>query len=388
MNSHAKKIIETLVRRTEENPERVRGATQRVDEQSIAPLDLDDFHRSMKEAEKIGGIALEWGKREESHILQRVRLVDLEKSCRVLGRLPAKEDADTSVQQVRKFFNKNDTWINELINEMHRAWCRRKSAFSLDVNQIDDAVTAIRVVSAIKNGLHDGLDMRTFSRRAVGDSKAIESVLGPIVAICRQEFDLHEIGHEQVLQALGLRKFPQPVLVSGDLKLAHTNQSLSSITPYIGLPPADDYPVQLASHPAYVLTIENLTSFNRYVREISDGGLVIYTGGYPSHAVGAFIAKMSKSVEYDVPWFHWGDIDADGILILDKISLLSNRPVTPHLMSPDIAAEKGQLAPASRKLQQLNNGDSSCHEIAAYLSSEKAHVLEQEELDPKSPITL
>lgn len=389
MQSQAKSILDTLVKRAEERPERSRQPTQRVDEGNINPLDLDSFHESLRQAEKLGAISLDWGKRESSHVLERVRLVDASKACRALGISPAVEQALKSANEVRHGINGEQVawnWAASIIDEMEGAWRRRKTSFGVDVSRPNDAIAAIRAVQAIKDRVHEGLDMRTFSRRALGDTKAVERVSGPIIALCRREFDLHELGYDQVFEAIGLAKFPQPVLVSGRLELKSSGHEISEISPYIGLPPSDSYAVKPSGRPAYVLTIENLASFNRYAREISDNGLIIYTGGYPSHAVGAFIREMAVATDPTIPWFHWGDIDADGLLILDKISALSGREVVPHLMTVEIAMSKGGATPGASKLNRLLLSPNKCRALAIFLSGPDARVLEQEELDPLSPL--
>lgn len=386
MSAYGGEIIDDLIRRAESNPDRVRSVSRKIEEADIDPLDLEEFHKFMRDVERTGGISLEWGKRETSHVLQRVRLQDLNMACRSVGLQTAGDSAIAAVDQILSGIEDPQGWALPYINSMRTAWQRRKSAFGLNADQAENAIIALKAVQAMRERRHEGLDMRTFSSRATGNSKAVEANLGPIVAICRNEFGLADLGKNQVLEALGLQKFPQPVLVSGDLAVTGSDCTLSNIQPYIGLPPMDEYPVKVISPPGYVLTIENLTSFNRYVREVSDNGFVVYSGGYPSQAVGRFISTMAEQIDEEVPWFHWGDIDADGLLILDKISRLANRAVHPHLMEIDLARTKGIPASKSRKLGRLKSDSNPCGELAAFLSSSAAHVLEQEELDPSSPI--
>jgi len=39
----------------------------------------------------------------------------------------------------------------------------------------------------------------------------------------------------------------------------------------------------------------------------------------------------------NVPFFHWGDVDAGGLLIADSIRNAAGRPVKLHLMTPALA---------------------------------------------------
>jgi hypothetical protein len=77
------------------------------------------------------------------------------------------------------------------------------------------------------------------------------------------------IGPEEILEAAGLQKFHQPVLIRASIEIEGIQFDLR---PYIGLPP--EVAVALRPKPGfapYLLGIENLTTFNRYVRESPSG---------------------------------------------------------------------------------------------------------------------
>jgi hypothetical protein len=53
-------------------------------------------------------------------------------------------------------------------------------------------------------------------------------------------------------------------------------------------------------------TAPTLVSFNRQVREIEDGSLVVYTGGFPAAAVIELLSKVLTTVPSEVPLLHCG----------------------------------------------------------------------------------
>ncbi len=78
-----------------------------------------------------------------------------------------------------------------------------------------------------------------------------------------------------------------------------------------------------------VFTIENLTSFNRFTLENS---FAIYLSGYHNSAKQEFlklIFDQNKSKEY----FHFGDIDPDGFLILENLKAKTKIPFSRYKMS-------------------------------------------------------
>ena len=76
-----------------------------------------------------------------------------------------------------------------------------------------------------------------------------------------------------------------------------------------------------------ILTIENLTSFEKY-RVKEDDGLVIFTKGYVENACIDLIKKTNP----DCPIFHFGDIDADGFKILHNLQEKCGRTVHSYRM--------------------------------------------------------
>jgi hypothetical protein len=84
------------------------------------------------------------------------------------------------------------------------------------------------------------------------------------------------------------------------------------------------------------------------------------------------------------PIFHWSDIDGDGLWIFHTIERAIERPILPHLMSVEIAQQRGQV-PLKRAASARCPPGSAIAELASYLGGEGAKVLEQEELDPAVP---
>jgi hypothetical protein len=111
--------------------------------------------------------------------------------------------------------------------------------------------------------------------------------------------------------------------------------------------------IQLISHKKEktVLTIENKETFYALVRaqkHNAQGNLCydcfLYTGGYPNRAVAALVKTLSAS---GFSFFHAGDLDPDGILILQSIGELAQKPVTPVRMD---AATFDQYSAWGRRL--------------------------------------
>jgi hypothetical protein len=138
--------------------------------------------------------------------------------------------------------------------------------------------------------------------------------------------------------------------------------------------------------PTAVLTIENYAGFNREVREIDDGSLVVYTGGFPAAGVIEFLSKVLRTISIDVPFLHWGDVDAGGVRIFRYLEENLPRGPRPHLMTRELAEKSGRPADADPGVASIARSDSAVRDLAEWLAfgSDVRH-LEQEALDPATP---
>ncbi|MBE1426540.1 hypothetical protein H4684_003206 [Desulfomicrobium macestii] len=95
------------------------------------------------------------------------------------------------------------------------------------------------------------------------------------------------------------------------------------------------------SHLRFIMTCENLSPF---LELALPAGLFIYTGGYASRGVAAWL----KSAPASCRWIHFGDFDPDGLAIFDRLSAVSGRDgeffpnqETLELLKSDLPAWQG-----------------------------------------------
>jgi hypothetical protein len=147
------------------------------------------------------------------------------------------------------------------------------------------------------------------------------------------------------------------------------------------VPPEATDRLTLAGPLVSALTIENLASFNRHVREVRQAGeLVVYTGGFPSRAVMKALQALCRA-GMNALW-HWGDIDEGGLRITDFLARKLPVAVQPHLMTDDLARTRGTRVPPIRIDVQPT---SPVAELAKFRGGSDAATLEQEEIDPRAP---
>jgi hypothetical protein len=113
----------------------------------------------------------------------------------------------------------------------------------------------------------------------------------------------------------------------------------------------------------------------------------VYIGGFPAAGVIELLAKVLTSVPADVPFLHWGDVDAGGVRIFRYLEENLPRRPRPHLMTKELAERFGQSADADPSLVSTARSESAVRELAEWLAfgSDVRH-LEQEALEPRSPL--
>jgi hypothetical protein len=346
---------------------------------------MDRFAKELREAEAAGAIRIANGKGRNSDQIAHVRLDAAASMYVVLGRRPIAELVDSAGRQLLDGFDLPAEFEGSVAS-LRAAWTRGRSWQGFSLDDVNRLRTAFVLAKAILEGHHRGADYRTFSRRFAGDSKALERVEGVVVKLLSSALELPPGARpKDALRTLGLEKFAPPILLSGQIDFG--TAELSTAAPlYFGVPPGETQRIRIRAKPRYLLTIENFASFNRHVIEADPqrAGLTVYVGGYPSLATQEALQYFARTIPLDVPFFHWSDIDPDGTWIFRTIERIIERPLTPHLMDPDIAERLGS-APTDVSRPPSNAGNSAISRLVAYLQGDGAKWLEQEELDPALP---
>lgn len=241
-----------------------------------------------------------------------------------------------------------------------------------------------KIARAIRLGLNEGLDMRTFSTHHGGDSKLIEKSGQAILSYLYHGVERPAGTLREILERSGTTKITMPINVSGPF--SHGGHPVGSFMDYCGLPSHELGKVTLDRRPDYVLTIENLVSFHRHAVEVNHDrrGLVLFSSGQASWTFMAFYRRLVSELGAEVPFFHWSDIDAGGLEITKTI-MNANPAVLPHLMSLDLLRKHGVRTSAPVKDEGKFAG-TWMEEIAGQLAVPGSLTLEQELLDPLPPV--
>lgn len=353
--------------------------------QRFAHPDLEDqFRRRLAAAERAGAIQIIRGKGETAHLILKVELHEAGALYAHLDRQPVADRISAAAQAFDRFIEGLPPWQQaQAAGEARRfldAWRNGQLRLRYSLEAPDGCHNFIRAFAAMasrKEG--DERDLRTFSRQECGDSKLMERFLPDLRHAARDAGLLTiEVDDSEADRLLGLEKFPHLITLAGpirELGTAAGRRLPGALHPEL----IDELdPIEID----HLVTIENLSSFNRYVREaMGERDVVIYTGGWPGRGERRLISKLApfaRSV------YHWGDIDMAGARIADAVWRAAGRSIELHMMAPELAsASGGKIRPQSLRLSV--DSASPAYALVAWLASPAGLSLEQEELHPCRP---
>ncbi|GAB6084051.1 DUF2220 family protein [Desulfuromonas carbonis] len=353
------------------------------------PDEKDRLHGSLKSAERAGCVTLEWGRFHDSNILHKIWLVDGRALAEYLGEPIARDVASSSAQEILSRIP-SDPWLRDILTKIICQWDKNKSAYRMPPGTVDDAVLLMKAIHAVRNNRQQGLDLRTFSAKELGNSKAMEKIRDRFARVWNERFDTGLDGFE-LFESLGLVKFPPMVCIKGPIEVQIEDSwiQVGSLPNYLGFPADAIRGIRNLGLPEFVLTVENLASFNRHCREIFDWGVVVYTGGFMGPTTAPVLQMLDKAMPDSIPFYHWGDIDFGGLNIARHVQSLLKRPLRLHLMSADLLRSYGKEPEQAVRSVSVDQAGGNL-EIEALAEAARANspylVLEQENIDPRSPV--
>jgi Uncharacterized protein conserved in bacteria C-term(DUF2220)/Uncharacterized protein conserved in bacteria N-term (DUF3322) len=381
-------LLERLLVLSERRPDRTHPASAVPNYDELLTADsIARFEAQLQTAANVGAVQVERGKRDRRHLVDRVRVLDAAALARHLGRVTSKKAAEMGREALLSAAEAGAPWVMSVLDRMVERWRRGESAHRLSAADTDEAREFITLLSSISNDRARGLDGRTFSIKATGDSKSFDRHSSRIAAVVAAVLGDEKLSADEVWARLNLERFGHPVHLRGPLSVRDHGALLvdCGARPFASPHPDVVSLLEWQRQPSAVLTVENYSSFNRQVREIEDDTLVVYLGGFPSASVVRVLTWILGSLDASVPFLHWGDIDPGGIRIFRFLEETFPRTPMPHLMNRSIAEACGRPAKADPTLKGIGQSSSAIAPLALWLA-EGEHVrhLEQEVVDPRA----
>ena len=254
---------------------------------------------------------------------------------------------------------------------------KKPEFFSGDITEYANILKAVSELYQLSEETY----VRDFSVRIFGDSKTFEKIKSKVISLLFHYGDFPK-EEETILQELNLVKNQGHIYIKGACRISINGQMIdfSQFTGDIGISSVLlDNISKIEVSGNKVITVENLTTFNRFCEE---NAMIIYLGGYHNTHRRNFIRKLYIQ-NPDVLYYHYGDIDAGGFYILLHLRNKTDIHFLPYHMDINTLQQYSRLTKPltdndKKRLQNLL--DSEFSEVIQYMLENNCK-LEQEALD-------
>jgi len=348
----------------ERNLLRVRTAMVFPDFDTAHPNEKEEYLEAAESLERKGIAKLYWEKRAKGERLKTLSCEDFDKLFNEAGRPQPKTEVekvkamlDAKVKELR---DSPDTLGNEsagkfisLLEFLSGSFGLREVGLGMDQNAVEELIRFLEF--SVDPARLENITSRALSILLYRDSKRLENILALRSAILART--------QEAIPAVDFllpsRSYPE-TMISGKFILEYKDEETPLVNArghIMGIPldtAKEIKNIQLVSekNKKSVLTVENKETFfalaspRKHGEDLSRHGCFLYTGGYPNRAVAALIKILAAS---DFSFYHAGDLDPDGVLILQSVQELAGKPVTPLRMD---AATFDEYRPWARPLSK------------------------------------
>lgn len=195
-----------------------------------------------------------------------------------------------------------------------------------DIKLLEDVLLALVNIERLNKETY----IRNFSEMVFHDSKRLQSILNPVTRIL---FDYGDsiCQKETVLAQYNLVSNPGYVYIKGDWQIWCQGRCVSTNMFRGGIAVSSDALDEIeriAVPGGIIISVENLTTYHDTKESQS---AIIYLGGF-MNTVRANLLKKLYTFEPDARYFHKGDLDPYGFLILEDLKRKTGIPFRPMEM--------------------------------------------------------
>lgn len=406
MTSLAQDALARLLKRAENaaaKPAGSRAITLRFSESSFAAYfdprltreERSRCHGELELAKRAGAVDIQWDRRAgPGNQVEVLRLQNADALARFL-------DVDPRWDVVAKAENALAEVVDRhpVLQGIFPVWRAGKKVCNTAAIDFQRWIDAVRVLDRCRSTPAKDMAIRRFSTQVLGNSKKVQGLTSLLNVLLLAELDAPGREDEDILNELGLVKYPPTVLVGGAvLVTTRKDRVLRTDEPYLGLPPDAIERIEYLPGCSNVMTVENLETFHEAAKLAASrtDWVVLYTGGMPSPSWKKVFAAFVKALPATSTIWHWGDIDAGGFRIADHIAtccVAQGRTLALHRMAvPSNLDFSAENAPRPLKPNELASIRKVCEprgwiaEVQALV--QRPYAIEQELLDVSFPQTI
>jgi hypothetical protein len=307
------------------------------------PDEKDSYHEAAESLERKGIVKLRWEKRGKGERLKTISCENFEALFAEAGKPHPKTEAEKiKILLCEKIASLKKTQTAEKIiaplEFLSRHFGPREIGQGLDQQIMEEFIRLLEYSG--ESAQLEKITTRALSILLYRDSKRLENVLAlcnPLLSRVQKTIPLPDLVFPE-------RSYPE-TMISGKLifETKNTNTPMRNAEGLILSLPLESaqaigsiQPISEKSE-KIVLTIENKETFfalgspqkSGACENLSRYDCFLYTGGYSNRAAATLLKTLAAS---GFSFYHAGDLDPDGILILQHIQDIAEKPVTPIRM--------------------------------------------------------
>jgi hypothetical protein len=165
---------------------RVKSVNRRLSDAFDSAEARETFNRIMEDAERCFSVRLT-RRKEARHLLVKVTLRDSERLYSFLGRVPMSERVNIAETELLQHHGPETSEGRTIRDLIIAGWRDGKRPFGISVNEVEEGAVFLRCIDKlILRDPSDRSDIRTFSRRATGNTKTMERCLGQIATAMKR----------------------------------------------------------------------------------------------------------------------------------------------------------------------------------------------------------
>lgn len=281
---------------------------------------------------------LSWGyvqcRKNQQGYFTKIELLEsaLPKIYRFLHRVPKTELWETQKNLLGKYITQPETVAGKFSIAMLDRIAQRKDieyGLAKDTKLLEDVLWALVNIERLTEETY----IRNFSEMVFRDSKRLQNILNPIIRILLDYGD--GVGQkETVLAQYNLINNPGYVYIKGDWQIQCQGRCISTEMFRGGIAissDALDEIERITVSGGIIISVENLTTYH----DTKEGqGAIIYLGGF-MNTVRMNLLKKLYACEPNADYFHKGDLDPYGFLILEDLKDKTGIPFKPLDMDLD-----------------------------------------------------
>jgi len=296
---------------------------------------LSDTHNDIETAIQH---LLSWGyvqcRKNQQGYFTKIELLEsaLPKIYRFLHRVPKTELWETQKNLLGKYIAQPETVVGKFSIAMLDRIAQRKDieyGLAKDTKLLEDVLWALVNIERLTEETY----IRNFSEMVFRDSKRLQNILNPITRILLDYGD--GVGQkETVLAQYNLISNPGYVYIKGDWQIQCQGWRISTEMFRGGVAissDALDEIERITVSGGIIISVENLTTYHD-TKESQ--GAIIYLGGF-MNTVRMNLLKKLYACEPNADYFHKGDLDPYGFLILEDLKDKTGIPFKPLDMDLD-----------------------------------------------------